>query len=119
MSPSRGPGGLQSEINRVATVHAKHGRQTAMHFSIVLLEWKTLPIDGQIAIFLHGSQTVCGSFDVLRLQKVISDCGEIQENSNFVLPICRAFFCAIQTLQHFETGHLTEERKSGCVLSIC
>jgi hypothetical protein len=47
-----------------------------MHFGVILLEWKMLPIDGQVAGFLYGSQTICGSFDVLHLQKVISDCGK-------------------------------------------
>lgn len=44
-----------------------------MHLSIILLEWITLPIDCQITAFLQRSDTVCASFEVLCLRKVISD----------------------------------------------
>jgi hypothetical protein len=41
-----------------------------MHLSIILLEWKTLPIDRQITAFLQRSETVCTSFEILCLRKV-------------------------------------------------
>jgi len=38
-----------------------------MHFGVVFLEWKTLPVDRQITVFQQRFETVCTSFEVLCL----------------------------------------------------
>ena len=76
-----------------------------MHLSIILLKWKTFPIDCQITAFLQWSETVCTSFEVLCLRNVISDFVQRPKgNTYFITPVHGTFLCTLKTLQHFDAG---------------
>lgn len=86
-----------------------------MHLSIILLEWKTLPIDGQITAFLQRSETVCTNFEVLCLRKVISDqrfCAETQ--GKYLLYPSSTWHLSLrrQNPSTFQRG-ITEKKKKG------